>query len=166
VNKWIDIIIQNNFIDAKIYIKNGADINEENDLGESVLASAIRYKCDFDFLMLLIDNGADIYNFDDEGVSIFDMAITYNNIEMVNYFIDKGIDVNATRRRSRFTPLMCATCYGRVEIVKLLLEQGVNQDSVDIKGFKASDFARKMNKKSVLALLDYNETISHNRSIC
>ncbi|MBU1927535.1 ankyrin repeat domain-containing protein, partial [bacterium] len=105
---------------------------------------------------LLIDSGADIFDFDDEGVSIFDMAITYNNIEMVQYLIDKKMNVNQTNRRSGFTPLMAAACYGRVEITKILIENNVDQNAVDSKGFCAADFARKMNKKSVLALLDYD----------
>jgi len=91
-------------------------------------------------------------------VSILDMAITYDNLEMVNYLISKGVNVNQTNRRSGFTSLMAAACYGRVEIAKVLLENGVDQEAVDLKGFRAADFARKMNKKSILKLLDFNES--------
>jgi ankyrin repeat protein len=52
---------------------------------------------------------------------------------------------------------MAASCYGRVEITKILLAHGANQEAVDKKGFKAVDFARKMNKKSILKLLEYDE---------
>ncbi len=114
--------------------------------------------------MLLVESGADIYDFDEEGVSIFDMAVTYNNIEMVKYLISKGNDVNATTRRSRFTPLMAAACYGRLEIAKLLLEHGADKDAVDAKGISVIDFARKTNKKSILLLLDYDENAPKNRN--
>jgi ankyrin repeat protein len=57
---------------------------------------------------------------------------------------------------------MAASCYGRVEIVKILLEEGANKDAVDIKGFSATDFARKMNKKSVLELLDFDKNSHKN----
>jgi len=157
MNKWLEYLKNNDYISVKKYIKSGADTNEMNELGESILACAIRLRCDFDLLMLLIDNGADIFEFDDEGVSIFDMAITYDDVGMVKFLIEKGIDVNKTNRRSGFTSLMAAACYGRVEIAKILIEQGVNQNATDIKGFSAVDFARKMNKKSVLELLDYDE---------
>ncbi|MDY0232481.1 MAG: ankyrin repeat domain-containing protein [Sulfurimonas sp.] len=157
MHKWTEIFKKNDFIAAKEYIKSGADVNAANDAGESVLAYAIRNRCEIDLLMLLIDSGADIYDFDDEGVSIFDMAITYNNIDIVNFFLEKGIDVNCTNRRSRFTPLMAAVSYGRIEIVKLLLRHGANQQALDVKGFSCIDFARKMNKKSILAILDYDE---------
>ena len=63
-------------------------------------------------------------------------------------------DVNQTSRKSGFTPLMCATCYGRVEVVKYLLERGADKEAMESKGLRAKDFARKMNKKSVLKLLE------------
>ena len=157
MNKWLELLKNNDYLNVKKYIKSGADLEESNDLGESVLACAIRARCDFDLLMLLIENGADAQDFDEEGVSILDMAITYDNIELVNYLILNNIDVNKTTRKSGFTPLMAAACYGRVEIAKILIEQGVDQSASDVKGFTAVDFARKMNKKSVLALLDYDE---------
>ena len=157
MSTWLELLKNNDYLNVKKYIKDGADLEETNDLGESVLACAIRARCDFDLLMLLIENGADTYDFDDEGVSILDMAITYDNIELVNYLILNNINVDKATRRSGFTPLMAAACYGRVEIAKILIAEGVNQKATDIKGFTAIDFARKMNKKSILALLDYDE---------
>ncbi len=164
MNKWLEFLKNNDYLNVKKYIKDGADINDVNEIGESVLACAIRNSCDMDLLMLLIENKADIFDFDDEGVSIFDMAVTYNNIELVNYLIQHGVDVNATKRRSGFTALMAAACYGRVEIAEILLAQGANRKATDIKGFSAIDFARKMNKKSILKLLDYDENKPKNKS--
>jgi len=156
MNKWLELLKNNDYLGIKKYIKNGANLEETNDIGESVLACALRARCDFDTLMLLINNGADEFDFDDEGVSILDMAVTYDNIEMVNYLITQGINLNKTNRKSGFTALMAAACYGRIEIAKVFLEQGIDQAAVDSKGFRAVDFARKMNKKSVLALLEYD----------
>ena len=156
MNKWLELLKNNDYLGIKKYIKNGANLEETNDIGESVLACALRARCDFDTLMLLINNGADEFDFDDEGVSILDMAVTYDNIEMVNYLITQGINLNKTNRKSGFTALMAAACYGRIEIAKVFLEQGIDQAAVDAKGFRAVDFARKMNKKSVLALLEYD----------
>ena len=162
MNKWLEYLKNNDFINIKKYIKSGADINDINELGESVLACALRFKCDNELLMLLIDKGADIFEFDNEGVSIFDMAITYDNIEIVNFLIEKGIDINKTNRRGGFTSLMAAACYGRVEIVRILIKQGANQNALDSKGFSAIDFARKMNKKSILELFHYDENTPKN----
>ena len=163
MNRWIELLQNDDYIGIKQYLKNAANLEETNETGESILSCAIREKCDFETLLLLVENGANIKDFDEEGVSIFDMAITYNNFEMVQYLINQGIDVNMTNRRSGFTALMAAVCYGRKEITKLLLESGVNQNAKDSKGFKAVDFARKMNKKSLLALLDFIEEAPQNR---
>jgi len=153
MDKWLELFKNDDFIGVKKYIKSGADINDTNENGENVLACAVKARCDIDLIMFLIQNGADIFDFDNEGVSVFDMAITYNNIEIVDYIIEQGIDVNFTNRKSKFTPLMTATCYGRVEITKKLLKLGADLKMVDSKGFSAVDFARKMNKKSILKLL-------------
>ncbi len=162
MNKWIEILNNNDYLNAKKYIKSADVLDETNESGESVLACALRSRCDNDLLMLLIESGADIFDFDDEGVSILDMAITYNNIDIVQYLIENGIEISTTRRRSGFTPLMAAVSYGRVEITKLLLKYNVNQEFQDSKGFTAVDFARKMNKKSVLELLNYDKSSPKN----
>jgi ankyrin repeat protein len=154
---WLELLRNNDYLGIKKHIKSGADLASENDTGESVLACAMREQCDEEILNLLIDAGADIFTFDDEGVSVFDMAITYDNLFMVNYLIEQGIDINATNRRSGFTALMAAACYGRINIVKILIEHGVDQTAKDLKGFTAADFARKMNKKSLLSILEYDE---------
>ena len=155
---WTKLLKSNDYIGVKKYIKSGADINEVNEQEESVLAVALRNRCEQDIIDILVQSGADLYEVDEEGVSIFDYTITYNNPILFQHFIDNNIDVNKTLRRSRFTPLMAAVCYSRTEMVKTLLSHGADVDAIDFKGFKAMDFARKMNKKSMLKLLaDYED---------
>ena len=153
---WLELLKTDNYLGIKKYIRDGANLEETNEAGESILASALRARCDEETLVLLIESGCDIFDFDDEGVSILDMAITYDNEFIVRYLIEHKFDINNTNRRSGFTALMAAACYGRIEIVKILLSKGVNQKAKDSKGFTAIDFARKMNKKSVLELLEYD----------
>ena len=162
MNRWLELLKNDDYLGIKKYIKSGADLSETNEAGESVLACALRAGCDMETLMLLIESGADIFDFDDEGVSVFDMAVTYDNKEMVRYLIEQGKDVNETTRKSRFTALMAAACYGREEIAKILLEHGADQEAKDSKGFTAVDFARKMNKKSILELFEYDENAPKN----
>ncbi|MBA1437864.1 MAG: ankyrin repeat domain-containing protein [Epsilonproteobacteria bacterium] len=161
-HKLSELLKNDDYLGLKNYFKSGGDIQDCNEAGEGVLACAIRARCSFDTLMMLVAFGADIFDFDDEGVSVFDIAITYDDKEMVNYLIEQGRDVNQTNRKSGFTPLMAAACYGRVEIAKLLLQHGANQYAKDSKGFSAIDFARKMNKKTILELLDYDENAPKN----
>lgn len=164
MNRWIELLKKNDYMGVKKYIAEGGDVNESSESGESVLASAMRYRCDDDLVMLLVESGADIYDFDEEGVTIFDMAVTYDNFDMVKYLLSQGFNVDETKRRSRFTPLMAAVCYGRVEMVQFLLEQGANPNAVDAKGISVIDFARKMNKKTILKLLHYDPSTPINKN--
>lgn len=154
MEEWITLLKSNDYLGIKKYLKNGGNPNEVEENGESVICFAMRYHCDSEILDLLIENGADIHHVDDEGVSVFDVAVTYNNLPLIEKLIEDGFDVNRATRRSGFTPLMGAVCYGRVDVIKKLLDMGVNIQSRDAYGLSAIDFARKMHKKSILALLE------------
>jgi len=41
MNKWLDILKNNDFISVKKYINDGADVSDTNESGESVLALAL-----------------------------------------------------------------------------------------------------------------------------
>ncbi len=142
------------FIGIKKYLKSGANINEVNDHDESVLAIALRLHCEQEIIDLLLDSGANTDEIDEEGVSIFDYTITYNNSKLFHKLIKDGMDINQTHRKSRFTPLMAAVCYSRLEMAKTLILNGADKDAQDFKGFKAFDFARKMKKTAMLELLE------------
>lgn len=154
MEQWIELLKANDYLGVKKYLKNGANPNEVEENGESVICFAMRYHCDSDILDLLLEHGADIHHVDEEGVSVFDVAVTYNNLNLIERLIADGFDVNRATRRSGFTPLMGAVCYGRVDVIKKLLELKVDIQSRDAYGLNALDFARKMHKKSILALLE------------
>lgn len=150
---WVTLLESNDLIGVKKYLKTGVDVNEVNDHEESVLAMALRLRCDQEIIDTLIEAGADTQEIDEEGVSIFDYTITYNNPQLFHRLLEEGVDVNLTRRKSRFTPLMAAVCYSRGEMAEALLKYGADKEAMDFKGFKAFDFARKMKKTRMLALL-------------
>lgn len=154
MEQWIKLLKENNYLGVKQYLKNSGNPNDEEENGESVLCFALRYHCENDLLDLLIEHGADMDHCDHEGVSVFDVAVTYNNIFLIEKLIKNGFDVNQPTRKSGFTPLMGAVCYGRVEVIKMLLDLGVDVRARDGHGLSALDFARKMHKKSILALLE------------
>jgi ankyrin repeat protein len=154
MEEWIKLLKENNYLGIKQYLKKGGNPNECEENGESVICFALRYHCDAEILDLLIEQGADLFQTDNEGVSVFDVAVTYNNLPLIEKLINEGFDVNTPTRRSGFTPLMGAVCYGRLEIIQKLLEMGVDVSARDGHGLNAIDFARKMHKKSILALLE------------
>ena len=156
MEKWLRSIKENDYLKIKALIKEYADELNScfNDHGESILALAIRYRCDDEILELLVKSGADIYRVDDEGVGILDFAATHNNFFMVKYLVEQGFDVNKTKRKSGFTPLMCAICYDNPQMATLLLDLGADINGVDSKGFSAYMFANKMKKKNMIKLLE------------
>lgn len=157
MEEWLKLLEHNDRIGIKRYLAEGADVNTANEHDESVLALALKMHCDEEVIDLLIESGADLEDFDEEGVGIFDYAITYNAPKLFGQLLASGIDVNKTMRRSRFTPLMAAVCYSRVEMAKQLLEAGADPKARDHKGFSAADFARKMRKNSMMQLLEQYE---------
>ncbi len=154
MTKWLSILQNNDYLAAKKHIKDGGKLNARTEAGESVLAYALKSRVDQDMLELLIESGADLFYTDDEGVSIFDFAVTYNNIFMIELLLEKGKDVNDVTRKSGFTPLMAAVCYGRYDIFRVLLEAGADTSAVERKGMTALDFAKKMRKTSMIKLLE------------
>ncbi len=155
--KWLTLLQDNDYVGIKKYLKEGADINERTESEENVISCALRFRCDNDIIELLVEHGADVDGCDSEGVSVFECAITYNNLAFVEYMIARGINVNETKRKSGFTPLMAATCYGRVKMLELILQAGGDKERLDNRGYSAYDFARKMQKKSMMALLESEE---------
>jgi len=154
MNKWNTLLQENDYLGIKKYTKNGANVNKKNDeTEESVLAMALRLRCDKDILDLLVELGADIKAIDKEGVSILDNAITYNAVDFALWLLDNGIDVNENQRKSGFTALMGAVCYNRTELIKEFLARGADIKAVDTKGYDVKEFARRMNKKRTLELL-------------
>lgn len=150
---WTTLLNSDDYLGVKKHIKNGADVNETNEAGESVLMQALHQRCSDELLELLIENGADLYAVDHEGVSVFESAITYNNLRMAERIIQEGIDVNVTKRASGFTPLMAAICYNRFDIVELLLRHGADPKATDRLGLDCVAYAKKTHRKKMLELL-------------
>lgn len=154
MEKWIQLLKANDYLGIKKYLKEGGDPNAAEENGESVLCFAMRYGCEEEIIDLLVEQGADLRHLDNEGVSVMDVAITYNRLGIIKRLIEEGYDVNQASRNSGFTPLMGAVCYGRTDVIRMLLEKGVDIAAKDKHGLSALDFARKMHKKSILALLE------------
>lgn len=153
MKKWLLLLQNNDYLGAKQYINNNADINAVNETQETVLACALRYRCDDDLIELLVEKGADLFACNEDGVSILDYAIMYNRIKLVEEILKTDININETNRPSKFTPLMGAVCYGRKEIAMMLLKKGADVTLRDTKGLSALDFAKKTHKTKMIELL-------------
>jgi len=156
MQKLISSIIKNDYLGCKKNIKNVNDINLPLDMEdcENIFFLAIKYKADVEILKLLVDNGLDLEYEDSNGIGIFDEAMNYSDLDFIKYLIeDKGFDPNVTNRKSGFTPLMQAVSYGHLEIVKYLVDLGVDVDIKDNFGLNAKEYARKLGQSKVLDYL-------------
>ncbi len=156
----VEAIREDNYLAIKKAIKNGADLsqvveNELNENEESLLFYALHHKCSFESLKLLIENTQDIYATDAQGVSLLDEAIVSGDLELVKYLIEeKNMDVNLTKRKSGFTPLMQAACYGYKEIASYLLEKGADIDAKDSTNLNVIEYTKKLQRKSMQKFLE------------
>ncbi len=85
-------------------------------------------------------------------VSPFCMSIVKGDIETVQKLIDLGVNVNKTS--NGLTPAMYAAKYNRLDILKLLVENGAKLKLKSPKGLTAKKMAKASNAKDTLAYLE------------
>ncbi|MFH4979391.1 hypothetical protein AB6A40_006100 [Gnathostoma spinigerum] len=108
------------------------------------LIDAIRQR-DTDALIEAVESGQVDANFtDDVGQTLLNWSSAFGTVDMVNYLCDKGADVNKGQRSSS---LHYAACFGRPDVVKILLRNGANPDLRDEEGKTALDKARERSEE-------------------
>ena len=78
-------------------------------------------------------------------------AVAKGDLETVKKMIEFGSDINQTS--NGMTPLMIAARYNRVEIVKLLLDNGAKTYLKDSKGLTALQHAERSSAKETIEIL-------------
>jgi len=161
----LTIAIENDSIaKVKSLIKEGVDlhkpilIGEEYDLDEyddiSPFFYAIRKRASLEMLALFLAQGIDLMQTDSEGVSALDMAIKFKRLDVIQFCIDKGFDLNTTKRKSGITPVMLAACFSDMEMMQLLLDEGGDINGIDKSGMSPKDYAKKLGQTKMVAFLD------------
>lgn len=108
---------------AEMLLENGACLNEKCPRGWSPL----HFACEFghlDMVKFLISKGA-VYEFTSktENLNIFHLATKSNNLELVQYLVKIGGDVNFSTLKGD-TPLHIAVYCGNLKMVQFLVEKG------------------------------------------
>lgn len=157
-------IEQDSLIQVKQIIDNGVDLSQPLVLGSEydldspdevgVLFFAIRKHASIELIKLLLEHGVDIFEVDKEGVSSLDVAIKFKRYDVVQLCIDSGFDLNTTKRKSGITPLMLASCFNDIDMLKLLLENGAKIDNKDKFGMNAIEYARKLGQTKTAEFLE------------
>lgn len=163
MNPVTEAIENDSVAKMKSLIKSGADIRkpiligEEYELDEyddiSPFFYAIRKYASLEMIELFLEQGVDLFETDSDGVSALDMAIKFKRLDVIQFCIDKGFDLNTSKRKSGITPVMLAACFSNIEMMQLLLDNGGNVNVVDRAGMSPKDYAKKLGQKKMIDFL-------------
>ena len=145
-------------IKDNIDLKKPILIGEEYELDDydeiSPLFYAIRKYASIELIELFLNNGIDLHERDSDGVSALDMAIKFKRLDVIQYCIDRGFDLNTTKRKSGITPVMLASCFSNIEMMELLLNNGGEINAFDRSGMSPKDYAKRLGQKRMMKFLD------------
>ncbi len=161
----VTLAIENDSVaKMKSLLKSGVDLKKPILIGEeyeledydeiSPFFYAIRKYASMGMLELMLENGVDLFEVDSDGISALDMAIKFKRKEVIEFCIDKGFDLNVSKRKSGITPVMLAACFSDLDMMKLLLDNGGDVNTSDKSGMAPKDYAKKLGQKKMLEFLD------------
>lgn len=144
----------------KLLTTNEFDLNQEveSDYGYDledpdsthILFYATYVDASMEAVEMLIEHGADIEYVNSDGVGLIDTAIKHKRPDIVELCVNNGLDISKSRRKSGITPLILASTFNDVEMVKYLVKQGASIDERDNYGQRAIDYATKMDQKAII----------------
>ena len=143
--------VQNSYEVARILLEAGADANEADAVGRTVLMAALA-QGHADTANMLIAHKADVHAVDKAGVSTLMYAAQHGQADIVSVLLDKGVNVDAVDAYGR-TALILAAKRGDEDIVKLLIEKGCNGNVFTKNGETALEFALRGKHGAVVRLL-------------
>jgi ankyrin repeat protein len=86
-------------------------------------------------------------------------SVLIDDTYLVNYFYEKGANL-MIRDSKGYTALLKACCLGRLDVIKVLLENGVPLDHRDPDNLNCMDLAKKMDK---LHVVDYINSLPNKK---
>ncbi len=167
---------QNHLEVVKLLLSHGASVNDKNEECVTALMEAALLGHG-DMIDLLLSSGADINAADKQGCTALLRAAERSHKEVVDQLIARGAkttlhvaswrgdlkevrrlvqngaDVNMRGGSFRRTPLMYAVASERVEVVKLLLDNGADANARDYNCGTALEIAKEGNYKEIERLL-------------
>jgi ankyrin repeat protein len=145
------------FDKAQLLLQMGANVNATTLTRLSPLQYAVGNSTSLEIVKLLIENGADMEARDGTGRTVLMIAAAKDYFDKAQLLVQRGANVNATTTR-RLTPLHFAAGGGKSpEIVRLLLDAGVDIEARDDTGRTALFVAASCSREHtavVQALLD------------
>ena len=130
-------------IDLTAPIDMGIEYELEDPDETTVLFYTIRKYGSIEAIEVLLNHGINIQEIDEDGLSAIDVAIKFKREDVIKFCIDKGMNVNETHRSSGITPIILASCFNNIAVVKLLIAHGADVKSKDAGGKSTKDYAKK-----------------------
>ena len=125
--------VANGMIDRiRFLIEEGADVNAQNNKGNTVLMYAID-TCNKEVAELLLKNGANPNLLNNQKLGALAMAIIVGDYNMVRLLLKNGAHVNV-KNEDGSVDLILAAKAGKVDIVKLLIEYRLDVNMQDDNG--------------------------------
>ena len=166
MNEVTQAIENDSVAKMKSLLKNGVDLKKPILIGEeyeledydeiSPFFYAIRKYASMEMLELMLENGIDLHEVDSDGISALDMAIKFKRKDVIQFCLDRGFELNVSKRKSGITPVMLAACFSDIEMMKMLLDNGGEVNQADKSGMAPKDYAKKLGQKRMLEFLDEN----------
>src|SRR5206468_1672248 len=108
---------------VRCLIDHGANIHLRDPQGNLPPLARATYSDNIEIARLLLERGAT------EKEEALTKAAFHNRTAVAEFLLDQGADVNGTPGSERF-PLLNATAWGHIEMVRLLLQYNANVDRV------------------------------------
>ncbi|UCG60843.1 MAG: ankyrin repeat domain-containing protein [Candidatus Zixiibacteriota bacterium] len=107
------------------FLDQGVDVNQQDRQGRSALHQAA-FRGRTTVIEQLVNRGANPYIKDNDSMSILCGAAYSGQANAATLLIELGADVNEAPNRHGHTPLFAAIWNNRVDVVRLLIEKGVD----------------------------------------
>lgn len=137
---------------CKLFIDGGIDVNSKDDSGIPMINQAVR-KDNIELVKQLMDLGADINCVsEDRGYTPVMDAVWRGNLEITELLIKNKAELNTINKEGQ-SNLVLAVGADRIEITKLLAENGADPDIKDSMGMSAYGYASLFKKQEILDIL-------------
>ena len=122
--------------DVKECVRQGANINAQNHLGDTPIYKASYYG-KFDIVDYLLDMNALVNSLKFDAYTPLYRAIEYNRLDIVQRCVDKGADI-CLLDTTAHTPLHNAANRGRVDMVQYFINKGIKVNVQDVHNKKTA----------------------------
>jgi Ankyrin repeats (3 copies) len=140
---------------AQVLHRNKSSVEPRGNDENTPLHSAACYGA-LEMVQVLLDYGVDVNAQNEYHNTPLDYASRSghrNDARVARLLIAHGADPNSRESSRGFTPLHRASRFGRIEIVRLLIEHGANVEAKDDEGRTPLDWARGEQREEIIKLL-------------